>query len=268
MGGEAISRGREEILPYFFGEERSLYACHHFPFTDSAHEAVLICSATGHEYERCHRATRQLAVQLARAGYATMRFDYSGTGDSAGEYAQASLAQWQRDVAAAADECRRRTGREQLCMVGVRLGAALAAQVAAGRNDASHLVLYAPVMDGAALLAEWRREQSDFDRKYSRATEEAPNEVLGFPLTEAFCAELGRELAPRAPGPALRRVLILAEFPGESAIQQAATVLASRGANVTVEQVNGPAVWRRDPSEGIVPFKVLRHIADWMKEGL
>lgn len=258
---------REEILPYFFGEEPSLYACHHFPFTDSAHEAVLICGATGHEYERCHRATRQLAVQLARAGYATMRFDYSGTGDSAGEYAQASLAQWQRDVAAAADECRRRTGRERLCMVGVRLGAALAAQVAAGRNDASHLVLYAPAMDGAALLAEWRGEQADFDRKYHHTTDQAPDEVFGFPLTEAFRAELGRELVPPAPGPALQRVLILAEVPDESAIRQTATVLASRGANVTVERINGPAVWRRDPSEGIVPFKILRRIADWMREG-
>src|SRR4030067_1026137 len=108
---------------------------------------------------------RQLAAHLARSGRQAMRFDYFGTGDSAGEYAQASLAQWQIDIGDAVDECRRQSGRERVCIVGLRLGATLAGKAAAQREDISALVLYAPVIDGQALLSEWGHEQAKHDRK-------------------------------------------------------------------------------------------------------
>jgi hypothetical protein len=31
--------------------------------------------------------------------------------------------------------------------------------------------------------------------------------------------------------------------------------------------VDAPAIWRREPFEAIVPFKLLRRIVAWMKEG-
>jgi alpha/beta superfamily hydrolase len=258
---------REELVPCFFGDEaRRLYGCHHLPAAASAGEAVLICSASAHEYERCHRATRQLAVQFARAGYFAMRFDYFGTGDSMGDYEEASFAQWRRDVAIAAAECRRRSDRARLCLAGVRLGATLAAQAAADLENVTQLVLYAPVIDGPSLLSQWRREQVAFDSKHSHAVMKTPHELLGFPLTDAFRTELSAELALPAPPQSLRRVLILAERLPDHDMQQAAAVLGSRGAAVTVEQAEGPAIWRREPLEAIVPFKVLRRIVDWVRE--
>src|SRR4030067_1566181 len=102
----------ERLLPVFFRTDgQSRYACHHLPVAGvGSNEAVLLCHAVGHEYERCHSPMRQLAAHLARSGRQAMRFDYFGTGDSAGEYAQASLGQWQIDIGDAVDECRRQSG--------------------------------------------------------------------------------------------------------------------------------------------------------------
>lgn len=260
---------REKVLPHFFREyPRQLYACHHFPMSSSADsDAALICSATGHEYERCHRAMRQLAVQLARAGHHAMRFDYYGTGDSAGECVEGSLACWRSDIGDAIDECRRVAGRERVTLIGLRLGATLAAQAAAARDDVGNLVLYAPVTDAQSLLAEWKGAQAAHDRVQGRATTSAVlSEVLGFPLTDAFRSELHNGLAIPRPRASLRRVLILCESDAEGRTGEIADILASAGAAVRVETTDAPAIWRREPMEAIVPFKLIRRVVAWMKE--
>jgi pimeloyl-ACP methyl ester carboxylesterase len=265
-GGIGIS-GREEIAPCFFGDESlRLYGCLHPPVVAPADEAVLLCSATAHEYERCHRAHRQLAVQFARAGRYVLRFDYSGTGDSMGEYAHATLAQWRRDIGAAAAECRRRSGRARLCLVGMRLGATLAAQAAAHLDGVTSLVLYAPAFDGARLLADWQREQRAFDGKFSYTVARAAHELLGFPLTGELRAGLDGELQLPPPAASLRRVLLLSEGACDETTRRAASLLGSAGAAVTLEQAEGPAIWRREPLEAIVPFGDLRRIVAWAKQ--
>lgn len=271
--GEADSSAgrswRERLLPTFFREHpQQLYACHHFPMSSSSDsDAVLICGATGHEYERCHRAMRQLAVQLARAGHHAMRFDYYGTGDSAGEYVEGSLARWHSDIGDAIDECRRLAGRERVTVVGLRLGATLAAQAVATRDDVRNLVLYAPVMDAQSLLADWKDAQAKHDRVHGHpATGALLSEVLGFPLTDAFCGELHNGLVIPPPRPSLHRALVLFESDGEARTSRIADILASSGAAVRVETADAPAIWRRQPMEAIVPFKLIRRVVSWMKE--
>lgn len=261
--------GDEEFMPYFFGEDLCrLYACHHLPAAAAAAaKAVLICNATGHEYERTHRTLRQLAQQLARSGHHVLRFDYRGTGDSAGEYEHSGPAEWRQDVTAAIDECERRSGHKQVCVMGLRLGATLAAQAIAARKDVESLVLYAPITDGKSLLGEWERAQAEFERKHGHmARSGMVDEVLGFALSDTFRMEMDSLTLPE-PNPALRRVLILAEQAGEKGAQRMAQALASRGASVSIEPVDAPAIWRREPFEAIVPFKLLRRIVAWMKEG-
>lgn len=259
---------REDFTPYFFGESpRRLYACHHLPAVASVSaKAVLICNATGHEYERSHRTIRQLALQLAKSGHHVLRFDYLGTGDSAGEYAHSGPAEWRQDVTAAIDECQQISGHRQICVIGLRLGATLAAQAAAVRQDVESLVLYAPIADAKSLLDEWERAQVEHERKHGRTARSGiPGEVLGYALTDTFRAELGALALPET-NPVLRRVLILAEQPGEKGAQRIAQALASRGASVNIEPVDAPAIWRREPFEAIVPFKLLRRIVAWVKE--
>ena len=104
--------------------------------------AVLLCNPFGEEAVRAHRAYRVLAQRLEAAGYATLRFDYAGTGDSGGDSDAFTPDDWIDDIAAAADELRRLAGVSRIVLAGLRLGATLAAH-AAQRSDvrAAHVVL-------------------------------------------------------------------------------------------------------------------------------
>ncbi len=88
----------ETIVPAYFGQDSSLYGCCHQSAEGVQAPALVICQPTGHEYERCHRAMRQLAVQSVRKGVSALRFDYRGTGDSAGDCEELTLSQMRQDI--------------------------------------------------------------------------------------------------------------------------------------------------------------------------
>ncbi len=75
---------------------------------------------------RTHYALRLLAVQLADAGFHVLRFDYHGTGDSAGEVGANQFDVWVNDVSLALRELSDISGATSLTIVGLRMGAVLA----------------------------------------------------------------------------------------------------------------------------------------------
>lgn len=118
--------------------------------------AVVICNPLGHEYTHGHRSLRHLADRLAQGGVPTLRFDYHGTGDSPGEDIDPDrLQSWLNDIRAAAAKVRILSGRNRICLLGVRFGATLAA-LAASEMDVDYLVLWAPCVSGRRYVRELR----------------------------------------------------------------------------------------------------------------
>jgi pimeloyl-ACP methyl ester carboxylesterase len=160
--------------------------------------AVLLCNPFGEEASRAHRIYRVLATQLERSGYSVLRFDYGGTGDSMGESEDVDLAGWLADVERAAEELRGGQPRK-LVAIGLRLGGTLAALASArGALRLRHLILWDPIVDGAAYV----RELATMHRTYMRqelgmdwdagpvSAGGFPREALGAPIPEALAAEL------------------------------------------------------------------------------
>jgi len=257
----------ETITPFYFGQNSDLYGCHHLTTDYELSPAMVICQPTGHEYERCHRAMRQLAVQSAKKGLSAMRFDYRSTGDSAGNCEDLSLSQMRLDIQQAIKNCREKTGVDQLIVVGLRLGATLAAQLASSSSEIDCLVLYAPVFDGEKLLNEWQHEQQVFYDRHNHLLQPVErDEILGFPVTEKFRKELCRKFSPEVPSSSLKRVLTLVdEGQLDSApLNQWMENFKQRGIEVTLEAVEDIAIWQREPMDAIVPVKSLRHILNWI----
>src|SRR5690606_20757112 len=141
---------------FYFGQAPvQLLGVYHPPALDCDRlQGVLLCYPFGQEYMRAHRAFRQLAESLAAKGYHVLRFDYRGSGDSSGDMDDVSAEDWLADIATAVGELRDLSGVHAVTLVGLRLGALLAAVHAARAGDISRLVLWDPFASGQAFVDE------------------------------------------------------------------------------------------------------------------
>ncbi len=179
--------------PIFFGRApKSLFGVYHPPKAAQARgTGVVLCYPFGQEYMRAHRAFRQLAMLLSKAGFHVLRFDYYGTGDSSGETDDVAFAQWVEDAQAAADELKETAEISRVAFVGLRLGAAVAAKAAATRTDVDQIVLWDPAVTGTAHLAEILDARADsVGNSRVSARDDGTVGVMGFPITRALRAEL------------------------------------------------------------------------------
>jgi hypothetical protein len=182
---------------FHFGPmQRRLFGAFH-PAKGAARGLVLLCPPLLHEHMRSYRFFSQLSDRLAEAGLACLRFDYFGTGDSAGADADFSPAAAPGDIALAAEELRRRGGAHlPLVLLGIR-GSALFAARAARDVQADALWLWLPVDDGRAYVesldARYRHELASPDRypMRDRPAPVGPHDLLGFQLSPVFRDELG-----------------------------------------------------------------------------
>ena len=170
-------------VPLFFGPADSLYGVYHPPDASPRRAgAIVLCHPGGHEYLRVQRIYRNAAVALARLGFAVLRFDYSGCGDSAGDGTESDLAAWSADLDAAIGEVQRRAGASRVALAGVRLGASLAWRAACDRQDVDALVAWDPVMDGSAYVDELLALEARWlaDPSRAKSARRTPGTLLGF----------------------------------------------------------------------------------------
>jgi pimeloyl-ACP methyl ester carboxylesterase len=174
------------VQPIYFGKSGSqLFGVYHPPLARRAAEAaVLLCYPLVQEYMRTHWAMRKLATGLAREGVHALRFDYFGTGDSAGEVEGASLPRWLADVRAAAAELKDLAGVRRVSIVGLRLGAGFAAMASAGGLEVKDLVLWEPATEGAGHLRELQAVEGVKYGNSPNPPVSGPEELLNYPLPE------------------------------------------------------------------------------------
>jgi uncharacterized protein len=148
---------------------------------------VVLCNPAPQEYRQCHFVLRQLALRLAEAGWHVLRFDYRGTGDSAGAADAVSLADWVTDIHDAADELRALSSVSAISLVGVRMGASFAARAVARGLAVDDLVLWDPVVRGAPYLAQLDtvHDRIRLDQPYPISDASGPDDLLGATLTAA-----------------------------------------------------------------------------------
>jgi len=92
--------------PFYFGSSAEpLLGVYHSPNVQSARDsAVLLCPPIAQEYILTHWSYRRLADMLANEGFDVLRFDYFGTGDSAGHSKDATIEIWHENIKTAANE--------------------------------------------------------------------------------------------------------------------------------------------------------------------
>lgn len=254
----AASSATPQVLPIRFGTaDRELVGIYQSPASAAdQREFCVLCNPFGEETMRSHRLFRTIAERLVRGGMHVLRFDYFGSGDSAGDGTEGELDGWTRDVLAAHAEIARRSGASRGVLFGLGLGATLAALASRQmRRGAGRLVLWEPVTNGASYLATLaaahianrksavgRRWETDPDL-YAQIVAETQNQVLGNPLTPTLKAQLKLLTLDSFRDLAAERVTIVAA--GSAAESgQLEQQLRTAGLNVNSGTVQTQVDWR------------------------
>jgi pimeloyl-ACP methyl ester carboxylesterase len=178
------------VEPLFFGvADRSLFGIYHPPKGLPQEDGVVICPPLFAEYLRVHGSLRRLAIRLAESGRHVFRFDYYGTGDSSGEFETTTPDDWLADIGAAVTELRAISGVRRVRLVGVRLGATLAARAALDMPSVDRLVLWDPIVAGAAYARQLRETHKNLLRAHGASLElggqplDTEHELVGFSVS-------------------------------------------------------------------------------------
>jgi pimeloyl-ACP methyl ester carboxylesterase len=133
----------------FFGPSSDLYGVYSPARADKDRAlGIVFCYPFGQEYMRAHRPLRQLANNLAEMGYHVLRFDYRGSGDSAGTMTGITPQDWINDTLLAIKELRDIAALDSVALIGLRLGSLIATAAAGKCRDISKLVLWDSIIDG------------------------------------------------------------------------------------------------------------------------
>ena len=223
--------------------------------------AAVICNPIGYEYAHSHRSIRHLADRLAQHGIPAVRFDYNGTGDSPGTDLDSDRWRcWQSNIKTAIQRARELGGRRRICLLGLRLGATLAALVAS-EVEVDFLVLWNPCVSGRRYLREIQAIAStadgfipDADGGLESAGSELSAETIAA-LRAVDLLDLTLSVAQRA------LVVGRDDLTPEQSLSLHFTALGIANDHITVP---GFAAMMAEPQFTVVPESAFSSIINWV----
>jgi alpha-beta hydrolase superfamily lysophospholipase len=272
-----VRRGPVDEALYFESGGRRLFGWLHRPVGACPETGIVICNPFGYEALCAHRSVRAFAQTAVDLGMAALRFDYAGTGDSADlEPGNNQVATWLADITAAIDEMRRRTGVERICLLGFRLGAALAALAASQSRSVNALIAVAPIVSGHRYVRELRTMRLAASQ-YTvgvPATDQAAGdrgrdgdgslEVGGHRLEAAAVAALAKVDLAALREPPARRMLVIDrnDLPGAFTWTES---LREHGAEADYQALPGCVeMMLTEPQKAVLPDALLACVRDWL----
>jgi exosortase A-associated hydrolase 2 len=240
----------------FVGEpQRRLFVVSRVP--ERPRGCVLLVPAFGDEMNKSRHLLTAVAAGLASRGIAAVLVDLYGTGDSDGEFRDASWEGWLDDLRATRARLREE-GLEPDRLLGVRTGALLALEAA--RRDGWSLartVLWQPVVDGDRFVTQFLRmrvaarlDAADRETVGDLRKRLAAGEILevgGYEITRAHVDGLGRarlaDLLDGATAPVTWFETVASGGTVPPPLEAAAGAARERGARIDLQPVAGEPYW-------------------------
>ena len=259
----------ERARAVWFGRpERGLCGMLHLPDPARARgQAIVICAPIGYEMWSAYAALRSLAGQLCDMGFGVLRFDYDGTGDSAGDHRDPDrLEAWVRSVDEA---CRYMLGQghaRELTLLGLRFGASLAALHACRQASPAlrQLILWDPVVQGRRFVRGLRLIAASPPSGDDAGPDGTSISVAGTVHGAATLDALAGVDLLQQDAPLVRRMLVLRRAEREDA-RGLAERWSAQGAAVECLTVDGTAeLIERAAEEAQAPTEIFRVLRDWL----
>jgi alpha/beta superfamily hydrolase len=271
----ALSTGVKSVALWLGPSESPLFSWLDLPIDNSVVGAAVLCPAMGLEAAYSARALRDLAHRLAASRWAVLRVDYAGMGDSSGTWTDPDLVAGWRHGVREAIEYARSLEAPRVAVLGLRIGATLAAVELADAAGVDDLVFWDPCVTGKAFLREqralwaFRRDRAvqwGILREGDTWGSGESNDDGSFEAPGAmFSAETVSDLqtlaiSPNEPGLASRELVLTREG------RKLDRILAERRAQSHVEfaEIGGQEVLF--DAEAITPEPTLQRIVSWLNE--
>lgn len=260
--GRTPIEGTVDVTPRWFGTPpRPRLGFLHRPAGGQARGAVVICPSFGAELNFSYRLLRVLAERLADRGLLVVRFDYDGTGQSAGQVNDPGRREAYRQSVVDAVSLVREEGAEWVAGVGFRLGSTVLADAAAGPATVDALVLWDPCLSGRSFLREQRALLGTLEIGTSP---EEGTEIAGYLLSPTTTAEFATLELPRdlerPPGTTL--VLLDAERPGGARVRRQLGDLAAEWHEY---ELSSP-IFDVGEQEYALPEPALERVVEWLDD--
>ena len=212
-------------------------------------ESVLICYPAPQEMMRTYWTHKRLAEDLASLGIQTLRFDYSGTGDSLGATQGLDIDRWKADILAAFRHLKVVTRCAKITVIASRLGALLASH--ALKDTGLHrLIAWDPVASGSRYLGVLELTHqamlaAEFNRYISVRDVAGTEQLVGFPFSNEARSQL-QALAWTWPQRTTSIHIIASDDAGTAATQTDLTTTAAvpSGTQVSFHSCLDPMLWR------------------------
>jgi exosortase A-associated hydrolase 2 len=265
-----LSSVAPDTTPFFLDGPAGRLFCLHFSAAapGPVRRAVLVLPPFAEELNKCRRMLALAARSLQRAGSDVLLVDLYGTGDSAGDFADASLPVWRGDLARATEWLSAR-GATHLDLLAVRGGALLLRGLDAPSGMMrGRIALWQPVVSGRLAMSQFLRLR--FAERMANAVNAAPAphvraalrelgsiEVAGYEVADALVSgleELDDPLADAARWARVSWFEVVSEgvtTPGPGS-RRAIDTLRARGTLVAAQVVPGDPFWAT-PEIALVP---------------
>ncbi|GAB3267153.1 alpha/beta hydrolase family protein [Chitinimonas naiadis] len=219
---------------------------------------ILYVPPFAEEMNKSRRMAADQARAFAEQGYAVLQMDLLGTGDSEGDFGDATWGNWQEDLLLACRWLEQTVPEGERWLWGLRTGGLLATTVAGRLSTPVNLLLWQPTLSGKQFLQQFLRlkmagemlsgegkGKTDGLREQLRQGQSI--EVAGYGLSPAMAAEL--ELADIAlPGNVVRVEWLELSPRADSGLSPAAALRLEKwqasNAAVRSKVVTGPAFWQ------------------------
>ena len=209
------------------------------------------CHPLFDERKCAHRFSFQLKGAFEAAALTLERFDYRGTGEGEGEFADVSLQSLREDVA-------RHIDGDPVCLIGLRFGATLAFDYCTqALAPVGTLVLLEPVIDGAQYVDYLRRKQRiknvmTHGQSLAELADDDYENMEGYKTSVRFVEQIENcNLTEAAERYAMKNSVYIVQISNGSKVCPELVRFADRlrasARRVLVENVRTPLFWERIP---------------------
>jgi alpha-beta hydrolase superfamily lysophospholipase len=230
---------------------------------------VVLCSPFGWDEVSSYRTRYEWAERLAGTGLPVVRFDWPGTGDSAGAPSDPDrLTVWCQSLINVATYLRATTGVETVAAIGIGLGGLIAIEAVRRGAPISDVALWGAPRDGREFVrgerAFARMQDSQRGGGDDALVPEGWVQSGGFVLSAELAADL-RGVDVRSSAEGLRRVLLL-DRDGLAMSDDVIEGLRSAGAEVLQASGKGYGSFVHRAETAELPARVVAELDRWLAD--